>query len=518
MNELVATRPRMAWQPTLAAVALLVIGVLWLYQDTARRMVALWGEAETFAHGFMVPVIVLWLLWRKRKALAAMAPAFAPSAAALFGVAAAAAVWLVGDVSAVNPASQFALVAMLVLTFPVLAGWSATRVILFPLCFLFFAVPFGDFLLPTLMTWTADFTVMALRATGVPVYRDGLQFVIPSGTWSVVEACSGVRYLLASLMVGALFAYLNYRSPKRRFLFMLVAIAVPILANWLRAYLIVMIGHLSSNTLAVGVDHLVYGWVFFGVVIAIMFMIGARWFEHPADEAILAPAPMLPGSRRPRSLWGAAAAMAVLLAAPLLVVKVLTATEDRSVPLLTEPALAGVAPAGDSGLAAWTPAFVNPSATLERRYAVRGQGVGLYIGYYRDQGPARKLVSSTNALVRSNDGRWTANRSESRSVVVGERSIPVKTVRLRQRTGMADAPALIAWQLYWIDGRFEANDAKAKVRGAWQRLRGAGDDGAVIVLYAMEQRPGDADALLEGFLRDHLGAVETQLRKTRYGD
>ena len=65
-----------------------------------------------------------------------------------------------------------------------------------------FAVPVGEFLLPVFMEWTADFTVLALRLSGIPVYREGLQFVIPSGNWSVVEACSGIRYLIASLMVG----------------------------------------------------------------------------------------------------------------------------------------------------------------------------------------------------------------------------------------------------------------------------------------------------------------------------
>ena len=59
-----------------------------------------------------------------------------------------------------------------------------------------------------------------------------------------------------------------------------VAIVVPVVANWLRAYMIVMLGHLSNNTIAVGVDHLVYGWVFFGIVIMLMFWIGARWAER----------------------------------------------------------------------------------------------------------------------------------------------------------------------------------------------------------------------------------------------
>ena len=82
----------------------------------------------------------------------------------------------------------------------------------FPLGFLFFAVPIGDFMLPQLMEWTADFTVLALRLSGVPVYREGLQFIIPSGAWSVVEACSGIRYMIASVTVGCLFAYLSYRA------------------------------------------------------------------------------------------------------------------------------------------------------------------------------------------------------------------------------------------------------------------------------------------------------------------
>ncbi len=152
---------------------------------------------------------------------------------------------------------------------------------------MFFAVPFGEFLLPVLMEYTANFTVTALRLSGIPVYREGLQFVIPSGNWSVVEACSGVRYLIASFMIGTLFAYLNYRSTRRRLVFIGVSIVVPIVANWLRAYMIVMLGHLSGNTIAVGVDHLIYGWLFFGLVITIMFLIGARWSEP--ETAVPAP-------------------------------------------------------------------------------------------------------------------------------------------------------------------------------------------------------------------------------------
>jgi EpsI family protein len=77
---------------------------------------------------------------------------------------------------------------------------------------------------------------------------------------------------------------------------------------------------------------------------------------------------------------------------------------------------------------------------------------------------------------------------------------------------------MTVWRLYWIDGAFEASDARAKLRGAWQRLRGRGDDGAALVLYTAAPTRAAADAALHGFVRQHLAALQTQLRATRDGD
>ncbi len=79
----------------------------------------------------------------------------------------------------------------------------------------------------------------------------------------MVEACSGIRYLVASFTVGCLFAYINYQSLRKRLMFVGVAILVPCWPTGCVPYMIVMLGHCSGNTLATGVDHLVYGWVFF---------------------------------------------------------------------------------------------------------------------------------------------------------------------------------------------------------------------------------------------------------------
>ena len=197
-----------------------------------------------------------------------------------------------------------------------LAVWAVlgTRVVEdlgFPLAFLFFAVPFGEFLMPPLMDWTADFTVgRDLRRAAFPCIAKATFFTIPSGRWSVVEACSGVRYLIASFMVGSLFAYLSYRSPVRRAAFIAASLVVPIVANWMRAYMIVMLGHLSGNRLAVGADHLIYGWVFFGVVMVLLFWIGARWREDEVPLPVPADMRAAAGTAPCAALWVAAAAIA----------------------------------------------------------------------------------------------------------------------------------------------------------------------------------------------------------------
>ncbi|MEP7282641.1 MAG: exosortase A, partial [Rubrivivax sp.] len=175
------------------AYVIVVAALLWLFRDTALSMVAIWERSATFAHAFLVPPIAGWLVWRCRERLARAPLQALPWM--LLPMAAACALWVAGELVSVSAASQFALVALIVLSVPALFGWTFTRGILFPLGFLFFAVPMGEFLVPTLIDHTANFTVSALRSSGIPVYRDGNVFVIPSGSWSVVEACSGVRYL-----------------------------------------------------------------------------------------------------------------------------------------------------------------------------------------------------------------------------------------------------------------------------------------------------------------------------------
>ncbi len=503
------------WRRALPALFLLLVWVLLLYRDTAVAMVLIWSRSETFTHAFLVPPISLWLIWRQRRVIALQVPQ--PNLWVFPFIVLTAFAWLLGDLVAINSITQLALVALLVLTVPAVLGWSVARLIVFPLGFLFFAVPIGEFMLPQLMLWTANFTVTALRLSGVPVYREGLQFVIPSGSWSVVEACSGVRYLMASLTVGTLFAYLNYRSSKRRIMFVIVSILVPIVANWMRAYMIVMLGHLSGNKIATGVDHLIYGWVFFGIVIMMMFIIGARWAEPETEAAANVAVDLAhnPPSTAAR-LWASTACFAALVALPHVALQAVGHGEN-AVPTASFFAPATLTADWSSVAASepvFKPAFQNPTAEIISSYANQGHSVALYIGFYRHQNYSRKLVSSSNALVVSSDPEWAKVSSASDLVVIGNKPVTVQTAELRglARANHASESRLVAWQVYWINGTLTSSDLLAKLYSAFYQLVGRGDDSAVIIVYTSKDQAGGAETLLKSFLTANYAAIDEYLR------
>lgn len=500
-----------AWQRTLVALVLIELALLAGYFDTARVMVEIWWRSETFNHAFLVPPIALWLIWEKRSLLARSMPRPAPwvilpMAGVAFG-------WLLGELAAVNAITQLALVALLVLAVPLVIGWPAARRIAFPLGFLFFAVPIGEFMLPKLMDWTAMFTVIGLRASGIPVYQEGLHFVIPSGRWSVVEACSGVRYMIASIVVGTLYAYLNYQSLKRRLIFVGFSILVPLVANWLRAYMIVMIGHLSGNELAVGVDHLIYGWVFFGVVIMIMFAIGMRWREPEAEDL---PAAAQGGSMTPASPVRFLSVVIMGLGIALAPRAAITVMESG--PELPPPALplAMLAQGGwevsEGMLADWQPAFANPSGTLKAVLAKGERRVGVFIAYYRQQNYSRKLISSENVLVKSGDPSWAQVGRGSQQVMLAGRQVTVRSATLRSNLASigAEPDRYQVRHWYWIGGRIVTSDHLGKLWLALTRLSGQGDESAAVFVYAPEP---DGAPLLDDYLASAGSGIDSLLEQ-----
>ena len=496
------------------AVALVVSAIFWLlawYGDTVQSMVAIWQRSDTFAHGFLIVPISVWLIWHRRHTIAALD--LRPEYRVLPLLALVGFGWLLAQLAGVGVVQQYAVVGMIPLLVWVILGYAAVRALVFPLLFLLFSVPFGEFLEPLLMEYTADFTVAALRLTSVPVYREGQFFMIPSGSWSVVEACSGLRYLIASVTVGVLYAYLTYRSLKRRAIFVALSMIVPIIANWLRAYTIVMIGHLIGMKYAVGIDHLIYGWLFFGVVILLLFWVGSFWREDldprpAASRSVLLAARVYP--------YLSAIMVATIAAAGVAAVWPVAAMRLEAVGAYGPPTLRAPLATGDwkqvtERLTEWTPRFRSPSAKINQSYGKEGTRAGLYIGYYRNQRQGAQLITTQNTLVVSNDQEWKNIGDIRRTPVFTQGEISAIETKLRGRS-----TSLLVWRWYWVGGQYIVNPYWGKLLQAKSRLLGLGDDAAIVIVYApYDERPQDAEKALKDFVGAMLPSITRSLEYAR---
>lgn len=488
------------------ALAAALLAPILIYLDTTRSMISIWNSSETFAHGYIILPISAWLVWKRRAALARMSPV--PWWPALLLLAACGFGWLLAELGDVQVVRQYMFVAMIPMAAIALLGLRISWSLAFPLFFLLLAVPFGDIFIEPLIGFTADFTIAALRATGIPVLRNGSSFEIPSGSWSVVEACSGVRYLISSITLGCLYAYLTYRSRVRQAMFMLLSIIVPIIANGLRAYMIVMIGHLSGMQLAVGVDHLIYGWIFFGFVMFLMFWIGSFWRE---DQDV---APTTPSAVSTETVAHSVSAM------PIVAMAAGTVACLAAWPFYAhflERAGFNPASAELSGFKAqwheaspftqWKPGFFPAHAELYRFFQHDAQKVGVSVMYYRNQRHGAELISSSNRLVQEKDYQWRNVGTDSRRETIGSRTFVIREARIQGASG-----PLLVWYWYWIDGKFTASDYVGKLLQAKEKLLMRGDDGAALMIFApYAANPDEARQALRDFLAENLAPLEATL-------
>ncbi|MEO6697226.1 MAG: exosortase A, partial [Gammaproteobacteria bacterium] len=382
----------------------------------------------------------------------------------------------------------------------------------FPLLFLLFAVPFGEIFIPPMMVFTADFTVAALQLTGIPVYREGLFFTIPSGQWSVVEGCSGLRYLIASLTLGCLYAYLTYRSVWRRLLFILLSVIVPIIANGLRAYMIVMIAHLSDMKLALGVDHYLYGWVFFGLVMVLLFWIGSFWREDNKEVSTGERSIPLQERDKPVPLRGmvmaAVFAMAISSLWPGYAAYLESSPIQTADLRIIAPAVSGGWQAQSAPLSDWQPRYATPDASVMQTYRKGDQTVSLFLYYYRSQRHGAELITSTNIMVRQKHPVWNKMGEGYRNIELAGRQERVVQTQLR-----SPAQRLLVWNWNRTQEWDTVNPYLAKLLLAKSRLFGGQGDGAAIIIAApYDEQPEEAASVLQAFLNDMLPGIEGSLK------
>jgi exosortase A len=399
--------------------ALVRLGCVWLalilaFAGDWLAMARQWWDSSTYNHILLVPPILAWLVSLRLDELRKLTPqTWTPG---LLLVGGGVLLWDLGRFAGFNLVQQAGAVLVMPGSLLALLGPRVALGLLFPLCYMAFLVPFGDELVHQLQMITAALTIALVKISGIPAVIDGVFIDTPAGLFEVAEACSGVKFLIAMIALGALVANVCFRSWKRRALFMALCVAAPILANGVRAWATILAAQYVGAEKAGGFDHIVYGWVFFALVIAAVLGLSWRHFDRAVDDPMI-DAAAIEQARLPRLLnrGFVAAPLTILLCGALVLggqawartAEALVAPMPKQIFL---PEVPGWQRTDFAPAVPWQPRAAGAEHRLIGSYAdAQGRKVDVFLALYPAQNEGREATGfGEGALPENSEWSWTS--------------------------------------------------------------------------------------------------------------
>ena len=251
------------WQLALLATALSVL--LIPFMEGLNQMVDLWSTKDEYSHGFLLPVISLYLLYQKKNEL--LTTEFTGSWFGVLLVLAGLMLGVVGDLSTLYVIIQYAFLLTLIGLVVSYTGLKGFKHIWVPFLILVLMIPLPNFLYQNisahLQLISSEIGVAVVRLFGIPVFLEGNIIDLGEMKLQVVDACSGLRYLFPLMTVGFIMAYFFQGPLIFRALVFISTVPVTILMNSIRIGLIGVSVEYWGPQMAEGILHDFEGWIVF---------------------------------------------------------------------------------------------------------------------------------------------------------------------------------------------------------------------------------------------------------------
>lgn len=169
------------------------------------------------------------------------------------------------------------------------------------LALMIFIIPIWSELTPFLVDISSKMVGYAVKQSNLTALLDGNSIFIPSGTIYIADGCSGLRYLTIALLMGYLLILINQYRLRSAIITMVIALVLGLIANWLRIYLLVLIGYHTEMQSSLMQNHETFGWIVFtcillpSIYLAPMSKKAAPSIEIPRQPSLLPLLPLLLG-------------------------------------------------------------------------------------------------------------------------------------------------------------------------------------------------------------------------------
>lgn len=465
-----------------------VAAILWLTWDNVTSMVSIWNRNSAYNHCWMVLPIALFLAWERRYRLAGLPlQPFWPGIVLLAGFVLA---WIVARGASILEGQQFAIIGMIQALLLVILGRKIFRAQIFPILYLLLLVPSGGFLLPFLQTIATKITVILLSLTSIPFYAEQFYIQLPVGLFFVAPGCAGLNFILAALALSMVYADIMYKGWRRKLACVSIWVAVAVLANGVRIFVILVLAQMTDKKLAIVDDHILYGWGFF-IIILFGLMWAGKYFANLIHDESAEPIRIMPATAAPGALLGAGITALLVIGIPIFYVhSALAAGEAKRDLSIAMPQLLGQSQLSGKG-ELWPQAFQNADLAGLWQYQRNGEKVDLAIGYFWDQWEGHEAASQMNFST----GPESAQIIRRNSVTVELSGAPRI---LREFTIRAGAREYLVWNWFCAGNHMTQNPFQVQLRTAIEKLQLR--DGPAAIFTLMTPDGSDAEELLKSFL------------------
>jgi exosortase len=259
--------------------------ILILYASVIKNLVAQWWHDVDYSHGFFVPLLSSYILWREREQWTKTE--IRPRNSGFVVLLGATALLLFGSMGAELFTTRFSLLVLLAGIILFLAGFPMLRAVAFPLGFLMWMIPipvilYNQITFPLQLIASRVATAW-LEVLHVPVLRDGNILVMSNYSLEVVEACSGIRSLMTLMALAVAYAYLMGLKLWVRYALALFMVPIAILTNAMRIVGAGLLAHRFGLVAAEGFLHAFSGWAIF--LVALLLMFACTWILRRTAEA-----------------------------------------------------------------------------------------------------------------------------------------------------------------------------------------------------------------------------------------
>lgn len=256
-------------------ISVLSILFVMLYFPTFHMFIYDWSNDENYSHGFLVPLIVGYLVWTKREKLQQLTPQ--PSLWGLVVLLLGVSIYLVGTIGAEWFLKRSSLIVVLGGLILYLYGIEFFKTLLFPLIFLIFMVPLPAIIYTSvafqLQLLVSKVAAQVIALVGIAVHRNGNILEVSTGPLAVEEACSGMRSIMALLALSSLFAYLISRSKLKQAILIASALPIAVVTNIIRVTATGIFAHYFGREVAEGMLHQSFGWIVFMIAFILLFLL-----------------------------------------------------------------------------------------------------------------------------------------------------------------------------------------------------------------------------------------------------